>query len=594
MKFLKLLALFLLGGPSVTFAYELNLNDSSLPRHWELLTPVAYVSTNVVNTNTHAIRYYLASDAYSTSNATAELNAVRASIGQWLAVSNTYIKFEEAGLVNPPVDINNNDHSNIIYWVKGTTLVNGGNDDISGALGVTYATWNQPSHTIIEADIVFNGYTNSSGASNVWFTDFSDTGNTNIFVEGVALHELGHLLGLAHSPVGGATMLFRGSSGVNAQAGLSEDDIAGVRTLYPTSAATYGTVRGTVQKNGSPVLGAQVLIETSASNLFAGTVTLPNGSYEIKMLPPGQYNIRVAPLDPFVGTRLCSGYDIAHSANYANNNFANADTAFKPTANVPVTIAANATNAVNFDVTDGSPAFRINYLRVPSASAGSYSIRSTPVGLSVGQSNYFFSVFSSSLPTSGATFTISGDGLTLGNPTYQPGTVFGGLNGISMSVSVAGNATPGLRSVIVEQGGNVAYANGFFEIKSAMPDYNFDGLDDRFQRQYFAPWTTSLAAPLADPDGDGMNNLSEYIAGTSPTNALSLLKMQPIARTNITATIRWDSVAGKKYQVFYRTNVAAGSWSNLGSVVTAAGAISSQTDSSATNEYRFYRVQVLP
>jgi hypothetical protein len=593
MKFLKLVALFLLCGPGPAFAYVLNLNDTLRPRHWELLTPVAYVSTNVVDPNTHAIRYYLASDGYSTTNTSAELNGVRAAIAQWLAVSNTYIKFEEAGLVNPPVDVNNNDHSNIIYWVKGTTLVNGGNDDISGALGVTYATWDRPTHTIIEADIVFNGYTNAAGASNVWFTDFNDTANTNIFVEGVALHELGHFLGLAHSPVGGATMLFRGGPGVNVQAGLSEDDIAGIRTIYPTAAATYGTVHGTVQKNGSPVLGAQVLIQTSGGTLFAGTVTLPNGSYEIKMLPPGQYNIRVAPLDPYANPRLCAGPDIAQGP-YTNINFINADTAFQPTANVPVTLAADATNTVNFDVTAGSPAFRIGYFRVPSANAGSYLIKSTPVGLTVGQSNYYFSVFSSSLPTSGATFTISGDGLTLGNPTYQPGTVFVGLNGITMTVSVASNATPGLRTVIVEQGGNVAYANGFFEIKSAVPDYNFDGLDDRFQRQYFAPWTTPLANPTADPDGDGMDNTSEYIAGTSPTNALSVLKMQSVARAATTATITWNSVTGKKYQVLYRTNIATGPWSNLGSTVTAAGATSSQTDPSATNGYRFYRVQVLP
>jgi hypothetical protein len=593
MKFLKLLALFLLCTPWHASAYVLDLNNNALPKHWELLTPFASVNTNVVNTNTHAIRYYLASDGYSSTNTAAELNAVRASIDQWLAVSNTYIKFEEAGLVNPPVDINNNDHSNIIYWVKGTTLVNGGNDDISGALGVTYTTWSNPSHTIIEGDIVFNGYTNSTGGSNVWFTDFNNTANTNIFVEGVALHELGHLLGLGHSPAGGSTMLFRGGSGVNAQAGLSEDDIAGVRTLYPTAAATYGAVHGTVKKNGTPVLGAQVFIETAGTNLFAGTVTFPDGSYEIKMLPPGQYNLRVAPLDPFTSPRLCAGSDVAHGS-YSNNNFTAADTAFQPTTSVPVTVTANVTNTVNFDVTAGAPVFRIGYLRVPSTTSGSYAIRSTPVWLTVGQSNYFCSVFSSTLPTSGATFTITGDGLTLGTPTYQASTVFVGLNGISMSVSVASNATPGLRSLIVEQGGNIAYANGFFEIKPAVPDYNFDGLDDRFQRQYFAPWTTALAMPDADPDGDGMNNTAEYIAGTSPTNALSLLKLQQIDRTNSTATIRWDSVAGKKYQVSYRTNIATGSWSNLGSTVTASGITSSQTDPAATNENRFYRVQVLP
>ena len=574
-------------------AYVLNENDSFLPRHWELLTPQFFVSTNVVDTHTHAIRYYLASDAYSTTNTVAELNAVRAAIGQWLAVTNTYIKFEEAGLVNPPVDVNLNDHSNIIFWVKGTTMVNNENDNIAGALGVTFSTWDSVSNILIESDIVFNGSTNSLGQPNVWFTDFSDAASTNIFVEGVALHELGHFLGLAHSPVGGATMFFRGAPGVNVQTGLAPDDIAGGRMLYPVSRGNFGAIRGTVNKNGSPVLGAQVLVETSGSNIVAGTVTLPGGSYEANILPPGSYEIRVTPLDPYVGARLCAGYDIAHSGSYANNNFTTADTSFLPTTNVSVTVTANSTNTLNFDVADGAPSYRIAYIRTPASSSGSYSINAMPVSLTVGQSNYFISVFSSSLPTSNATFTITGDGLTLGSPTYQPGTVFGGLNGISMSISASSNATPGLRSFLVTQGTNAAFANGFFEVKPAVLDYNFDGLDDVFQRKYFDPWTSAQAAPGADPDGDGANNFAEYVAGTIPTNAASVLKMLGVARTNTTATVSWSSVSGKKYQVSARTNVAFGSWSNL-AVVPATDTTSFYNDPDATDAFRAYRVQVLP
>src|SRR5204863_85696 len=95
--------------------YVLNLGDTRQLLHWELNTPVSFVPTNSVNTNTHAIRFYLASDAYSATNTAAELNAVRAAIGQWRAVSNTFYKFEEAGYVNPPLDVSLTDHTNIIY-----------------------------------------------------------------------------------------------------------------------------------------------------------------------------------------------------------------------------------------------------------------------------------------------------------------------------------------------------------------------------------------------------------------------------------------------------------------------------------------------
>src|SRR5260370_958956 len=46
------------------------------------------------------------------------------------------------------------------------------------------------------------------------------------------------------------------------------------------------------------------------------------------------------------------------------------------------------------------------------------------------------------------------------------------------------------------------------------------GIDDAWQVHYFG-LTTPNAAPTADPDGDGQNNLFEYIAGTDPTDPLA-------------------------------------------------------------------------
>jgi hypothetical protein len=242
-------------------------------------------------------------------------------------------------------------------------------------------------------------------------------------------------------------------------------------------------------------------------------------------------------------------------------------------------------------VQNGTPAFRIAYMREPTATSGFYSWSGYPTYLRPGQSNMMLGVASPNLPTSGATLSITGDGLTSGNPGFVS---FEGLNFISLRVSVASNATPGLRTLIVQQGANVAYANGFLEILPVSPDYDFDGLADTFQRQYFPRFTVPEADPAADPDGDGFVNSSEYRAGTNPTNSVSFLKIDSVIHTVAGATITWRSVAGRRYQLSYREVLTDMAWTSVGSPLTASGATTQQLDAGGVMGNRFYRVEVLP
>src|SRR5258706_10500213 len=102
----KVSLLLFLAGSLTARAYDLNYDASSNIQHWDFTGSNGSIGTNVFNRNTHAIRYFIASDGYSATNTAAELNAIRASFGQWQSVPNTIIKFEDAGLHAPGYDVN--------------------------------------------------------------------------------------------------------------------------------------------------------------------------------------------------------------------------------------------------------------------------------------------------------------------------------------------------------------------------------------------------------------------------------------------------------------------------------------------------------
>ncbi len=77
-------------------------------------------------------------------------------------------------------------------------------------------------------------------------------------------------------------------------------------------------------------------------------------------------------------------------------------------------------------------------------------------------------------------------------------------------------------------------------------DVDGDGLADAWEQQYFG----SLSAnPADDSDGDGMNNLREFRAGTNPTDAQSLFEVVEISKLPNGVSVRWSSQTGRSYRV---------------------------------------------
>jgi hypothetical protein len=248
--------------------------------------------------NTTTIRWHASNQAVPGVTSVQFQAAVARAFATWQVVPTASISFEFGG-ITPALPFEDDGLSVVGFLDQ---------PDLDRVLGATGFLIDAVTGEILESDVFFN-------SSFPWST--AEGGDPARFdVESVAVHEVGHLLGLGHSaigetelrPTGGRRVLASGTvmfpiafdRGNIADRELQPDDVAGVSDLYPAAGfrSETGIARGRVLQNGRGVLGAHVVAFNPRTGAVIGGFTLnEQGEFHIAGLTPGPHLIRVEPLD---------------------------------------------------------------------------------------------------------------------------------------------------------------------------------------------------------------------------------------------------------------------------------------------------------
>lgn len=129
------------------------------------------------------------------------------------------------------------------------------------------------------------------------------------------------------------------------------------------------------------------------------------------------------------------------------------------------------------------------------------------------------------------------------------------------------------------------------DVGSAPDDYA------AWRSKYFT--TTELADSTvsgdhADPDLDGQGNRNEYLSGTHPRLASSVLQLTQVTRNESTIQLTFTAMPGYPYQVLVRTDLAADTWQTertLDPGTCECPITVTLPAPSNPNETRFYRIR---
>jgi uncharacterized protein (TIGR03437 family) len=364
--------------------------------------------------------------------------AITSSFQSWEDIPTSIIAFQRG----PNISSTSNSPGIFeIRWVENSTIVDDG-ADISGALAVSFIESNDGE--ITDVAIVFNG------RQFPWATDGRETA---IDVQDVATHEIGHCIGLDHSPNAGATMFPRPGIRRQRRTLLSDDQIA-ASVIYPAPdfASSTGNISGRVLDNsGVPIFGAHIGVVGENGIAITGALSQPDGTYSIQGLPPGSYTIYAEPLDSDISSYF-NRFNLSSFYSFINTDF-------QTSSDFPVSVNPGAITSLDIPVIRGTPAFDVA-LVVDSSGDFAANFGSS---LTQGQNNVSVGVLGRFLPQSGSPLTISGPGITINQIFFM---IRDGLSYVVADVNVSPTAPIGPRNIIIDNGVQRTIVTGGLEITS--------------------------------------------------------------------------------------------------------------------------------
>jgi endonuclease/exonuclease/phosphatase family metal-dependent hydrolase len=140
--------------------------------------------------------------------------------------------------------------------------------------------------------------------------------------------------------------------------------------------------------------------------------------------------------------------------------------------------------------------------------------------------------------------------------------------------------------------GKIVVSDSFATVYNALTLTPFQS----WQVFYFGSTTNPAAAPSADPDNDGMSNWAEFLAGTNPTNSVSVLRITTVAQESNDLRVTWTMGSGKTNVLQEADSLGgASNFADVFTILTVGSATNYLDVGAATNApARYYRVRLGP